>query len=113
MVMVVTVTYFCNCEAVVFNTLRDCPPDAARHLDNERFDDDDDNDDDGDVEDDNDDAGDVDDDDDGDDVDDPNDDFHLPDHLPQFLWRRHLEKWKTMRKFIILMILWISRILSP
>ena len=71
-----------------------------------RFDDNDDNDDDSD---------DVDDDDDGDDndVDDPKDDFHLPDHLPQFLWRRHLEKWKTMRKFIILMILWISRILSP
>ena len=106
MVMVVTVTYFCNCEAVVLNTLRDCPPDAARHLDNERFDDNDDSDDESD---------DVDDDDDGDDndVDDPNDYFHLPDHLPQFLWRRHLEKWKTMRKFIILMILWISRILSP
>ena len=38
MVMVVTVTYFCNCEAVVFNTLRDCPPDAARHLDNDMVD---------------------------------------------------------------------------
>ena len=47
--------------------------------------------------------GDVDDNDDGDDndVDDPNDDFHLPDHLPQFLWRRHLKRWGEMIFWIV------------